>query len=151
MVPWGDKEVTASVNKVGKTGTRMSRGKMTSVSKCLDSPNCFAKKPRAQEDFDHWKATEFSHFAFYIGKIMLKGVLKADLFEHFMAFSTARCILVSLQLVKMDSAYAHDFLRYFIEQGGILCGQRFLVYSLHSLLHLADYVNNSRSLQCLPV
>lgn len=73
---------------------------------------------------------------------MLKGVLKEDLFEHFMAFSTAMCILMSLQLAVTHSSYAHDLLTYFIEQEGILYGQRFIVYNVHSLLHLAAEVNS---------
>lgn len=77
-------------------------------------PDCFARKLRGLEDLDRWKATEFRQFALYTGKIVLKGVL--------------------------HSSYAHDLLRYFAEKGAILYGQ-FLVYNVHSLLHLAGVSN----------
>lgn len=135
----------------GKTGCRMSRAQMSCVSKHLEAlrnviPDCFVRKPRGLQDLERWKATEFRQFALYTGKIVLKGVLQQDLFEHFMAFSTAMCLLVSPQLAVTHSAYAHDLLTYFVERGRILYGQRFLVYNVHSLLHLAADVVNHGSL-----
>ena len=81
-------------------------------------------------------------FLLYTGKIVLQGVLGEDLFEHFMAFSTAMCILVSPVLAVSHIEYAHDLLRFFVEHGEMLYGRQFLVYNVHSLLHLAADVSH---------
>lgn len=126
----------------GKTATRMSRGQITQVSTKLTSlrsviPDCFARKPRGLPEIERWKATELRQFALYTGKIVLRGVLRKELYDHFMTFSTAMCILICPELAINYNQYAHDLLRFFVEHGGDLYGQRFQVFNVHSLLHLA--------------
>ncbi|KAL2103346.1 hypothetical protein ACEWY4_000214 [Coilia grayii] len=135
----------------GKTTVRLSRAQMAVVNEHLMAlrkviPTCFGRKPRVLDDLDRWKATEFRQFLLYTGKIVMQGVLRGDLFDHFMAFSTAMCILVSPVLARSQHQYAHELLKFFVEQGEILYGPRFLVYNVHSLLHLAADVS---TLGCL--
>lgn len=130
---------------------RMSSGDVTSVSERLVTlkksiPDCFARKPRGLEEIERWKATEFRQFALYTGKIVLKGVLNDQLYEHFLCFSTALCILVSPDLTKSQVPYANQLLTYFVERGRELYGETFLVYNVHSLLHLAEDAQNFGSL-----
>jgi hypothetical protein len=129
---------------------RLSAGQVGIISCCLRAiarfvPSVFARKPRGLEELNRWKATEFRQFLMYTGFVALKGVVRSDVYQHFMSLSTAICILCDPKQSD-DFDYAGDLLRYFVEQGGKLYGPEFLVYNVHSLLHLADQAKRFGSL-----
>ena len=135
----------------GKREVKISAGQVETISaKLLDLksciPNTFARKPRSLSDVDRWKATEFRQFLLYTGKIVLNGVLRPDQFEHFLCLSVASCILVCPMLAQSHVDYAKQMMEYFVEQGKILYGDEFLVYNVHSMIHLADEVKEFGSL-----
>jgi len=80
---------------------------------------------------------EFRLFMLYVGKIVLKGILQTEVYNHFLAFSIALCILVSPTLSASHAMYAEQLLGWFVETCKQLYGDEFLVYNVHSLTHLA--------------
>ena len=130
---------TKSKNKL----LRMSAGhkdtitlKLINLRKYISSD--FARKPRGLDELERWKATEFRQFLLYTGAIVLKEVLRPDMFEHFMVLSVALRILVSPGLNQTYGQYAHGLLKHFVTASVDLYGPEFLVYNVHSLLHLAS-------------
>ena len=129
----------------GNRGVKMSAGQVETVSKKLLElkpfvPGTFARKPRSLLDVDRWKATEFRQFLLYTGKIALKGILKSDLYEHFVVLSVASSIFVCPSLAQSFKGYAKELMKYFVEQSKFLYGDEFMVYNVHSMIHLADEV-----------
>ena len=63
-----------------------------------------------------------------------------------MSLSIAISILVCPNLVKQHLKYADDLLKYFVEQGSELYCHGFLVYNVHSMVHLATEAGEFGSL-----
>ena len=129
----------------GNRSVKMSAGQVEAVSKKLVElkpfvPRIFARKPRSLLEVDRWKATEFRQFLLYTGKIALKGILRPDMYEHFMVLSVASSVLVCPYLAQSYKDYAKQLMEYFVEQGKLLYGDEFLVYNVHSMIHLVDEV-----------
>lgn len=105
-----------------------------------------ARKPRSLDEVDSWKASEYRQFLLYTWKIVLKGILPQELYNHFLVLSVAICILVSPKLTQQHSQYARELLKYFVNKNCDLYGRAFLVYNMHSLLHLAKNADTFGSL-----
>jgi len=81
-------------------------------------PSFTARKPRSLSGYRHYKATELHKFLIYISVIVLKKVLRPDLYEHFLILHVAISILINHELVKSDTSvnYAYRLLKKFIIQ-----------------------------------
>ena len=141
LLAWlrGKREVKISAQQVDEVSRRL-----TDLAKFI--PKVFARKPRSLSEVDRWKATEYRQFLLYTGKLALKDVLPSALYSHFLVLSTAICILVCPRLAQAQNLYAHKLLVYFISRGRELYGDEFLVYNVHSLVHLAEDVQIHGSL-----
>ena len=67
-------------------------------------------------EIDWWKATEYRQFLLYTGQIVLNGILKPDLYDHFLCLSVASSILICPRLALVHRTYADE------ATDGILCG-----------------------------
>ena len=101
-------------------------------------PREFARRPRSLDAIDRWKATEFRQFLLYTGKYVLRWVLPDVAYRHFLTFSVAICILVNEKLAKEHGEYAHQLLLHFVSKAAELYTKEFLVYNVHTLVHLYD-------------
>lgn len=107
---------------------------------CLKNqiPECFARQPRRMNELDRWKATEFRLFLFYTGKVILKGILPEDQYQHFLTLNVAMLLLLGGRKDEVVYKYAESLLTYFVIRAMELYGKEVLVYNVHALIHLTD-------------
>ena len=103
-------------------------------------PSDFARRPRSLLELDRWKATECRQFLLYTGPVALKSVLPPQLYKHFLCLSISMNILLTENTEKRMHYlnYAASLLQDFVEDCERLYGDDFVVYNVHSLLHLID-------------
>lgn len=101
-------------------------------------PREFARKPRSLYEFRLWKATEYRLFMLYTGMIALKGAVPPKMYQLFLQFSSAMTILLDPVLAREHASYAQALLKNFVKNFAIIFGSQFIVYNVHSLVHLAD-------------
>lgn len=103
-------------------------------------PSEFTRRPRALAERSRWKATEFRQFLLYTGPVVLKDVLKSQIYDNFMLLSVGVYILLSSEYCLTMNNLANSLLVSFVEHFGQLYGQEFLVYNLHGMVHLCEDV-----------
>lgn len=101
-------------------------------------PSEFARMPRALTEVNRWKATEFRQFLLYTGPVVLREVLRADVYANFLLLSTAMSMLVSPYFATKLNDYANSLLHSFVKHFALLYGEDQLVYNVHGLTHLAQ-------------
>lgn len=70
-------------------------------------------------------------FVVYTGKIVLKGILADELYDHFMAFSVALSLLLSPNLAVEHNSYSNELMTYFVAKTKELYGGHFMVYNIY--------------------
>jgi len=133
--------------KSGDKIVRLSSGHILQISEKLLAlkdfiPTEFARRPRSLIELDRWKATEFRMFLLYTGPVVLKSVLPPELYKHFLSLSVSISILVLGNAEKRQELfqYSRKLLHHFVSNSDSMYGENFLVYNVHSLLHLCDDV-----------
>ncbi len=96
----------------------------------------FNRKPRTLYELNNWKATEFRSFLLYSGPLVLHSVLDEKRYKHFLLLSVAIRILLSEN--REWYPFAKELLVKFVIEIAILYSKEFLVYNVHSLIHLVD-------------
>ncbi len=127
----------------GPREIRISKQMKDMISECLIAlrpfiPDLFQRKGRTLDDIDRYKATELRQLLLYTGQIVLRGILKDEYYDHFLVLNVAMAILLSPTLLAKYADYADNLMVHFVEKGRQLYGPEFLVYNVHSLLHLTS-------------
>jgi len=76
----------------------------------------------------------------FIGPVILKSVMSAKYYEHFLTLSVAIRILCHPELCFTLNEYAHSLLIYFVRYYEDLYGRQYMSYNIHNLIHLANEV-----------
>lgn len=117
-------------------------------------PSEFHRKPRSLFEIDHFKATEFRTFLLYTGLVVLQGVLKKTLYKNFLNLQCAIYILLSSNADNLEwNSYAKSLLVAFVECIPELYCDEFLIYNVHSLIHINEDAlkyGNLNNVSCFP-
>ncbi|XP_071572521.1 uncharacterized protein [Temnothorax nylanderi] len=129
----------------GTKNVRLTNEQLQAASRIIQSMKCFitkefCRKPRSLNDIDRWKATELRQFLLYTGPVVLKSVLRKDLYNHFLSLSVAIRILSDPKLCLVMNGYARSLLCWFVSHYGELYGPEYITYNVHNLVHLASDV-----------
>lgn len=65
-------------------------------------PNDFVRKPRSIKEVKHWKAVEFKTFLLYTDPIVLKRVLKREIYIHFLTLHVVITIVIRQNLLRIN-------------------------------------------------
>ena len=105
-------------------------------------PDDFNRRCRSLEYWTRWKATEYRHFLLYLGPVILKGILKPDVYDNFMKFHVAMFILSNPILIKNEDnvKYAENLTIDFIYTFQLLYGRENVTSVVHATLHMAEDV-----------
>jgi hypothetical protein len=104
-------------------------------------PCDFARRPRSLEFLGLWKATELRLFLLYLGPFIIPNSnLSPLLIEHFLCLFVFSFILAHPILHNSWNTYAKSLSVTFIQLSQSIFGDEFLVYNVHSLVHLPDDV-----------
>ncbi|EEC17155.1 conserved hypothetical protein, partial [Ixodes scapularis] len=129
----------------GHLECRITPSTMKHVSASLKAlagfiPCEFARRPRALEEIDRWKATELRQFLLYTGPVVLSSVLDKKYFQHFLLLHVSLRLLVGAKTCAQSQlrSYAGALLKRFVRFFGDLYGDEQYSYNVHGLLHLVD-------------
>lgn len=102
-------------------------------------PKEFQRRCRTLYESSRWKATESRQFVLYTGPVVLRqSSVPRKQYENFLYLSVAIRCLCSKDLIDNYLDFAQDSLEYFVQGFGEVYGEKFVVYNVHSMLHLAD-------------
>lgn len=107
--------------------------------KLMKMPSEIHRSVRGLDCLAHWKGTEFRTFFYYLSLVVLKPVLPADLYEHFLVLFCAVTICSSKTYSHLLNL-AHKLLLHYIEIFKKLYGEDYITSNVHNLNHLVDDV-----------
>lgn len=131
------------LSHIGPSSVKLSNHMKQMISEALINlrntvPSEYHRRPRSLKDFRLWKATEFRQFLLYTDPVVLKNILKNQVYLNFLSLHVAMTILVSPILSKhIDNIdYAQSLLEYFVNTFTQIYGEQYVSYNIHNLLHI---------------
>jgi len=123
---------------------RLSTTQMSQLSDLIWSyrtyvPSDFQRKPRKLDDLIHFKATEYRLFVIYLGPFFFRKFFKAEYYNHFCLLHFAMYVFSSKRHESLY-AHAHRAVEVFVQQIEALFSKKSMVYNVHILVHLHDFV-----------
>lgn len=126
--------------------TKFSKSQIDEVSSMLE--NCNKFKPieihraiRGLKFLKYWKGSEYRTFLFYLGPVVLKGILSDEVYEHFLLLSSAVTILSCKEYLKYIIV-AEKMIELYIEKFIHIYGIDSISSNVHNLCHVVDDVKN---------
>lgn len=142
----------------GKKPYKLSQKNLKEIDEKISSinsyiPSDFPRKPRTIKDLKRYKATEFRLLALYTGPTMFYNILNDNNYKHFLLFHCGVFILSNKGLTEKYMNVAKYCFQRFVLGCSDIFGPEFVVYNVHSLLHLIDDVKRYGTLNdfsCFP-
>lgn len=103
-------------------------------SSCLQD---FNRPPRSLEELNFFKATEFRRLCVYDGVRVFKEIPDKNVYKHYLLLHCGIYILAGPFHQTLNN-FANKLLRTFIQHAAEVFGDKFIVYNVHALCHLAD-------------
>lgn len=103
---------------------------------------------RSLDSIKHWKGSEFRTFLLYIGIVVLKDIVRADVYEHFLYLFCAVTICsanVYKQLVPLAKTLFDEYVSMYID----LYGQHIVSPNIHNLCHVTENVERFGNLNTI--
>lgn len=122
---------------------RLSSHHIKQVSdRILRYRNCFGpefqRKIRPLKELEHFKATEFRIFILYLCPVLMKDILPPRYFDHLLLLHFSMYVYASNDdhYFSQADACLHNFIAYMSD----LFGHQSMIYNIHVLSHLPEFV-----------
>ncbi|XP_071580030.1 uncharacterized protein [Temnothorax nylanderi] len=127
----------------GPSSVKLSNHMKQMISEALINlrntvPSEYNRRPRSLKDFRFWKATKFRQFLLYTGPVVLKNILRKNVYLNFLSLHVAMTILVSPILSRHTGNidYTQSLLEYFVNTFSQIYGEQYISHNIHNLLHI---------------
>lgn len=100
-------------------------------------PSEFLRRPRGLDEIQYWKASEYRTFLLYVGIVVMRDNVSESMYYHFLVLHCAITLLCQTNC-KSNIQTARILIQTFMDLSIELYGPQFLVYNVHSLLHIPD-------------
>lgn len=100
------------------------------------------RRPRSLKEMKYWRASEYKHFLLFWGPIVLRDVLPATFYNHFLLLSSSIYELLKDKITTSDLRTASYNLVSFSCNFEVLYGHENATYNNHLLLHIPRAVTD---------
>lgn len=129
----------------GPLTVRLTKQKIQQINHSLfiaehSRPTEINRSVRKIDQFKMWKGTEFRTFLLYTGPVVLKSILKTDVYNNFMLLSCAIRILCDANKCQNFTDVTNKMLIKFVLNFKKVYGTCYISYNVHNLIHLSNDV-----------